>query len=156
MKATTRTAVAFVATYTAGFIGYLLIDTQAGSWYSQLVKPSLTPPDAAFSLVWLILYALMAMALSIVWNHRPFEPHVEGWVRFYFVQLLFNAAWTLFFFSLHAVFIAFIAILFLAFIILSLIIGAFEVDRRAAYLLMPYLAWILFAGYLNLHIWLIN
>ncbi|MDP2648347.1 MAG: TspO/MBR family protein [Patescibacteria group bacterium] len=156
MKAMTRTAIAFIATYSAGFIGYLLIDTQPASWYSQLAKPALTPPDAAFSVVWLILYALMAVALAIVWNHRPFAPHVEGWVRFYFVQLLFNAAWTLFFFGLHAIFIAFIDILFLAFIIISLVAGAFEIDRRAAYLLMPHLAWVLFAAYLNLGIWLIN
>ena len=126
------------------------------SWYATLAKPALTPSDSVFLLVWLVLYALMATALAIIWTRDSEKHPTEGWVRFYFVQLLFNAAWTMFFFGLHAVFTAFIDILVLGFILLCLVAGACEIDRRAAYLLLPYLAWVIFAAYLNFGIWWLN
>ncbi|MEK7134096.1 MAG: TspO/MBR family protein, partial [Patescibacteria group bacterium] len=116
-----RVVVAFIATFTAGAVGFLLIDTGSLGWYASLVKPALTPPDSIFSIVWSALYILMALSLSIVWTIRPQTASTEGWVRFYFVQLLFNVAWILFFFKLHAVLIALIDILVLGFIILALI-----------------------------------
>jgi len=151
-----RVSVAVLATYGAGLVGYLFVDTQAASWYAMLAKPALTPPNAVFVVVWLILYALMALALYIVWSTDPTTHRTDGWVRFYFVQLLFNAAWTMFFFGFHAPLIAFVDTLFLGLMLVCLVVGAWEIDRRAVYLLLPYLAWIFFAAYLTLGIWWLN
>ncbi len=151
-----RVSVAVLASYGAGLVGFLFVDTHVSGWYATLVRPSFTPPDSVFAIVWLILYAFMAMALAIIWTRDPRISPTQGWVRFYFLQLLFNAAWTMFFFGLHAVLTAFVDILFLGFVLICLVVGAWEIDRRAAYLLLPYLAWVIFAGYLTLGIWLLN
>ena len=151
-----RVVVAFIATYGAGLVGFFFIDASASSWYATLAKPTLTPSAAVFPVVWTILYALMAIALSIVWQKSPQTYTTEGWVRFYFVQLLFNAAWTIFFFGLHAILVAFFDILFLGFTVIALMVAAVGIDRRVLYLLTPYLVWVLFAAYLNLSIWLMN
>ena len=156
MSTLVRVCVAFLATYSAGLLGYLFVDSRVDSWYAALVKPAFTPPDAVFAVVWFILYAFMALALSIVWTKDASKNENDGWVRFYFVQLLFNAAWTVFFFGLHAVLVALIVILFLGFMVLALAVAAADIDRRATYLLLPYLAWLLFAAYLTLGIWWLN
>ena len=155
MQPYVRVAVAILSTAAAGLIGYTFVDAGAISWYASLTKPALTPPMWVFGFVWTLLYIAMALALCIIWL-KPSTPSTQGWVRFYFLQLLFNAAWTLFFFKLHSVLVAFVDILFLGFIVLSLIAGAYDHDRRAMNLLLPYFFWILFAGYLTLNIWLLN
>ncbi|OGG48698.1 hypothetical protein A3C18_02450 [Candidatus Kaiserbacteria bacterium RIFCSPHIGHO2_02_FULL_54_11b] len=151
-----RVAVAVIASYGAGFIGYLFVDAQVSSWYASLTKPALTPSDSTFIFVWLVLYGMMAAALAIVWTKKPPAKHAEGWVRFFFVQLLFNASYTMFFFGFHAVLIAFVDLLFLGLVVLSLMASAAEIDRRVVYLLTPYFLWILFAAYLTLGIWWLN
>jgi tryptophan-rich sensory protein len=156
MSPSTRVGIAFITTFAAGMAGYYLVDTSSSSWYASLVKPALTPPDITFAIAWSLLYILMALSLSIIWTIHPQTESTAGWIRFFFVQLLFNAAWTMFFFALHAVLIAFIDILILGFVILALIATAADLDRRVAYLLIPYFLWILFAGYLTLRIWFLN
>ena len=157
MRGTIRTGVAFLASYGAGLVGFYFVDSQVSTWYAALVKPALMPPPEAFAVVWLILYGLMACALAIIWNIEPQTPRTEGWVRFFFIQLLFNAAWTMFFFGFHSVIFAFIDILLLAFTVSGLIVDAWEIKcRGCVYLMLPYLAWILFAAYLTLGIWILN
>ena len=156
MSAITRVLIAFLASYGAGLVGYLFVDSRISSWYAGLMKPALTPPDSIFFIVSFILYAMMAAALAIVWTKKPRPEHTEGWVRFFFVQLLFNASYTMFFFGFHAILIAFIDLLFLGFIVLSLTASAEDIDRRALYLMIPYFLWILFVAYLTLSVWLLN
>ena len=156
MSPAIRVLIAIFASYGAGLFGYFFVDAQVSSWYASLTKPALTPSDSIFAIVWFILYGMMAAALAIVWTKRPPPEHTDGWVRFFFVQLLFNASYTMFFFGFHAVLIAFIDLLFLGFIVLSLTASAEDIDRRAVYLMLPYFLWILFAGYLTLGVWWLN
>lgn len=156
MSPVIRVGMAFIASYGAGLVGYLFVDARVSSWYAGLAKPAFTPSAATFTIVWFILYSLMAAALAIVWTKDPPAAHTEGWVRFFFVQLLFNACFTMFFFGFHAILIAFTDVLFLGFIVLSLMASAADIDRRAVYLLTPYFLWLIFAAYLTLGIWLLN
>jgi len=156
MRSVVKISIAVVATLGAGLVGVFLVSSQALEWYAGLMKPPLTPPGFVFGVVWSILYVLMAIALVIVWLKKPQLDHMAGWVRFYFIQLLFNVAWTMFFFGLHSMVIALIDLFLLAFIVVCLVVGSWEIDRRATYLLAPYLLWLFFAGYLNLAIWLLN
>ena len=156
MAAYMRVIAAIFVTFGAGLVGSLFIDTNIGGWYEDLSKPVLTPTDTSFLAVWIVLYFLMAIALSIVWLKNPQTETTETWVRFYFVQLLFNAMWTMFFFGLHAMLLAFLDILVLAFIIMTLLAQATKIDGRAAWLLAPYMAWLLFAAYLDIGMWFLN
>ncbi|MBI4088257.1 tryptophan-rich sensory protein [Candidatus Kaiserbacteria bacterium] len=151
-----RILIAIVASYAAALAALLFSAPRAYPWYDELIKPALVPPEWSFVPLWLTLYALTALALAIVWTTDPASAEPEGWARFYFIQLLFSGGWVFFFFGLHAVLVAFVCMLFLAFIVSSLIAGAWEIDRRASYLLAPYFAFTLFIAYLNLNIWFLN
>ncbi len=156
MGSLSRAFVSIIACFGAGFVGTFFISTDAGSWYDQLNKPEFLPPSWLFAPVWLVLYGMMAAALYIVWSRDPNAKDFAGWVPMFFAHLLLNAGWTIFFFGFHAVFIAFIDIVLLAFSIILLILGAWTISKRSAYLLMPYLAWVLFATVLNGAIWMMN
>ncbi len=123
-----------------------------GSWYAALDKPSWNPPAWIFGPAWTLLYTLMAIAAWIVWKH-------DGWrrpLRLYFVQLLLNAAWTPIFFGAHQLGWALVDILALWVAILLTLLGFHKVTRTAAWLFMPYLAWVTFAAFLNFTLWRIN
>ena len=157
MSPMVRVCLSFLASYGAGAVGFFFVDSQVAGWYGGLAKPMLTPPPMVFGIVWFVLYALMAYALTIIWNIDPQTPSSEAWVRFYFLQLLLNAAWTMFFFGFHSLILSFIDILVLVFIVSGLVINAWEMNcRQAAYYMLPYFLWILFAAYLTLGIWILN
>jgi len=151
-----RLGVAVLASYGAGFLGSLFITTGVGSWYDMLEKPFFQPPNWLFAPVWMVLYGLMAIAVTIIWSKDPLAAEIRGWVPLFFAHLLLNAAWTVFFFGFHAILVALITIIILFVCIFLLICGAWEIDRRAAYLLIPYLLWVLFATALNVAIWFLN
>lgn len=154
MNGLARLCVSILTCYGAGLLGSLFVST--GTWYASLAKPSFMPPDWLFAPVWLVLYACMAIALTLVWNKDEAAAEGRGWVPLFFAHLLLNASWTVFFFGFHAVLIALINILFLLPCITLLMVGAWDIDKRATYLLTPYLLWVLFATYLNASIWLAN
>ncbi len=156
MRALLRISSGILLTFGAGLAAILFVGSSSLDWYQTLTKPALAPVEWIFLPLWLILYSLMSVAVSFVWTTEPPSPEREGWVRFYFIQVLFNAAWIVFFFGLHAMLIAFIDMLFLAFILFSLIAGAWEIDKRATYLLAPYLLSTLFFAFINLNIWFLN
>ncbi len=156
MRSYVRVGVAVLASYGAGFLGSIFITAGVAAWYAELAKPWFQPPAWVFAPVWLILYALMASALVIIWSRDPHAEEVRGWVPLYFAHLMLNAAWTIFFFGFHAILVAFVDVLLLLFSVMLLLFGAWEIDRRAAYLLMPYFAWVAFATVLNGAIWYLN
>ncbi len=151
-----KVVTSFLASFGAAYFGYLFIDSRALNWLAGLTMPALAPSQNTFAVLWLIIYGAMATALAIAWTKDPRPGHLEGWVRFFFVQLLFNAAFMMFFFGSQAVLIAFITLLLLGFIVLSLAVTATEIDRRSAYLMGAYFLWIVFNGYLAVGIWLLN
>ena len=151
-----RVVTAFLASYGAAFFAYLFINPAVLSWYEMLTKPAFAPSENTFAVVWLIIYGAMATALAIVWTKEPRAPHTEGWVRFFFGQLLFNACFLMFFFGMHAVLIAFITLLFLGFMVPSLAASAGEIDRRSVYLMLAYFLWLVYNAYLTAGIWLLN
>jgi tryptophan-rich sensory protein len=153
LSARGRMLVSIISSYTAGFLGWLSFSPNWESWYAQLVKPPFTPPASVFFPVWMVLYGLMGVALGAVWRKTSMW---HAWVGLFYVSLAFNVSWTLFFFGYHATFIALLDALSLAFLLLILALSAWEIDSRSSYLLAPYLAWVLFAAYLNAGIWGLN
>ncbi len=123
-----------------------------GDWYALLAKPEWNPPAWIFGPVWSALYLMMAIAAWLVWKR-------DGWHRpllLYFVQLLLNAAWTPIFFGAHQLGWALAEIVVLWVAILLTLLGFRGVSRTAAWLFVPYLAWVTFAAFLNFTLWRMN
>jgi tryptophan-rich sensory protein len=124
-------------------------------WYGSLNKPSWTPPDWLFGPVWTVLYATMGVAAWLVWRREGFWP-VKWPLGLFCLQLFLNAAWSALFFGLRSVAagLAEIALLWAA--ILATCLAFRAVSTAAAWLMVPYLAWVTFAWALNAAIWWTN
>lgn len=123
--------------------------------YKLAEKPTLTPPEIVFPIVWTILYALMGISAARIWMSPPTKERNHGLIV-YAVQLLFNFLWSIFFFNLQAYGFSFFWLLALWALVLSMIIIFNRTDRLASLLQIPYLLWLTFAAYLNLMVWLLN
>ncbi len=121
----------------------------SSGWYASLEKPFFSPPNWLFGPAWILLYALMGIALYLIGSHRSA-------MILFFVHLFFNGIWSIIFFGLKSPFYAFLDIIILWALILVLIFKFFKIRKIAGYLLLPYLFWVSFAGYLNYSIWTLN
>jgi len=126
-----------------------------GDWYAGLVKPSWNPPSWLFAPVWTALYVMMAVAAWLVWRQGS-APAVRGALAAWAVQLALNAAWSWLFFGLHRPGFAFAELVVLWLAILVTVVLARRVAPLAGALLLPYLAWVSFAGVLNVTLWRLN
>ena len=122
--------------------------------FAYLNQPPLSPPAIIFPIVWTILYALMGIASYII--VRSDCTIRTSALRIYAVQLVFNILWPVVFFSFKLYLLAFIwlIVLFLLVLITSLLF--YSCKKSAGYLMIPYILWLIFAGYLNLSIYLLN
>lgn len=139
------------ASMTAGALGAWATFANVRTWYPLLNKPSWNPPSWIFGPVWTTLYVLMGLAIWRVWSAERPEgaTSVPGLVRAYFVQLIFNALWSLFFFGLKQPVWALVDIAVLWGLLVWLQIGLWRVDRWAGALWLPYVLWVSFASVLN-------
>ena len=126
-----------------------------GEWYAALKKSSWNPPGWIFGPVWTALYTMMAVAAWLVWKRGGFAAQRRTLTPF-LVQLALNAAWTPLFFGLHWTGVAFAEIVLLWLAIAATIAAFRPVSRVAAWLLVPYLAWVSFASVLNFALWRLN
>ena len=117
-------------------------------WFSDLTKPAIYPPPAAFGIVWSILYVLMGIALTLVITARGATGRWQAILAFA-GQLLLNLAWTPLFFAAHKITAALILLVVLDIAVVITILLFRRVRPLAAWLLLPYLAWALFATALN-------
>ncbi len=138
----------------AGVVGLAYTGNTISTWYANIAKPSFAPPNWLFGPVWIVLYALMGIAFYIVGQKKDVEPKARLYaLKFFWVQLILNAIWTPIFFGLKNPGLAFFELLFLLFFILATIFYFEKVSNAAAWLLFPYLIWVVFAGCLNYSIW---
>lgn len=126
-----------------------------GEWYASLAKPPWTPPGAWIGRVWMVLYTLMGLSAWRVWRQGGLVAQRRP-LAIFGLQLMLNAAWTPLFFGLRRPDLAFVEILFLWAAIAWTIAAFRRVDRVAAALLWPYLAWVGFAAVLNGTLWRLN
>jgi translocator protein len=126
------------------------------TWYAGLNQPWWTPPNWSFGVVWTVLYILMGIALWLLWERAPAGTARGSAIGLFFVQLALNAAWSPVFFSLHRPGAALVIILALVACLAALIATAWRVQRTAAWLLVPYLAWVSYATTLNAGILALN
>ncbi|PIP60247.1 TspO protein [Candidatus Uhrbacteria bacterium CG22_combo_CG10-13_8_21_14_all_47_17] len=152
---TFKLIIAIVVSELAGIIGSLFTAPSIAGWYSTLVKPALNPPAWVFAPVWTTLFAMMGVALFLIWKNQTTIKKNMAY-RFFFAQLILNTLWSIIFFSQHNIGGALIEIIVLWLAILAAIIFFYKISKTAAWLLVPYIAWVSFAMYLNYALWALN
>lgn len=132
--------------------------TKDSMWvYSQLNTPPLAPPSWLFPMVWTILFILMGVSSAMLYTKRERNPDAaKKGLLYYGVSLVLNFSWSIVFFNLQAAFFALLVLIALLYCIVRTILEYRKVWPAAAYLQIPYALWVLFAGYLNVGIWLLN
>lgn len=135
----------------AGILSSLLSGNSMGE-YQELYQPPLAPPGWLFPIVWTILFILMGTAAYLVYESDAGEEDKRAALTVYGVQLLVNVGWSIIFFRLDAYLLAFAWLLLLWYLIYRTIRLFWVIDTTAGGILLPYIVWVTFAGYLNLAI----
>jgi len=151
-----RLVVAVVLCELAGVVGSVFTFPSIPTWYASLEKPSFNPPNWLFGPVWLILYALMGVAVYFVWGKGLESKGARVALSVFVVQLFLNVLWSNVFFGLHSVFYGFVIIVALWVSIVLTVVAFARVSKTASVPLLPYLLWVSFASVLNYYIWLLN
>jgi translocator protein len=138
-----------------GISSGLLSMGEMNPWFSTLSKPSWNPPSYLFGPVWAVLYFLMGVALWLIWN-SPATPQRTNATYSFLAQLFFNFCWSILFFKFHFMGLALVDIACMLITIVITILWFARISSIAAYLLIPYFAWVCFATLLNYKIWSMN
>lgn len=131
-----------------------LASASAADDYNKLNQPSWAPPSSVFGPTWGVLYILMAIAAWLVWRQQP--TFRSPAIMLYIAQLVLNLVWSPLFFGAELRGLALIDIVILDVLVIATIAAFWQRSRTASLLLVPYLAWILFATALNYSVWSLN
>lgn len=142
-------------TFAAAGIGGAATGSSVSTWYPTLNKPAWNPPSWVFGPVWSLLYLMMAIAAWRIWR-QPDAPIRRSALAWYFAQLALNALWSCLFFGLRNPGFAFAEVLVLWVALVVTLVKFARIDRIAAGLWLPYLAWVSFASVLNGTVWWLN
>ena len=130
--------------------------TDIGPWYQGLRQPSWKPPDLLFGPVWTLIYALTAYAGVLAWRHGRDRAHRLRLMGWFALNALLNVLWSELFFKLQRPDWALAELVPFWLSIVVLIVAVAQVSHTGAWLLTPYLAWVTFAGVLNLRVVQLN
>ena len=133
--------------------GGLVTSLYKEPWYSTIIKPEFNPPDWIFAPVWIALYLAMSVAIWLIWINPK---KTEKVIYIYFIHLLVNGSWSLFFFGLHLILVSLIIIAVIIFLVVWLIKLYYPINKISSYLMFPYLAWLSYAFLLNFYIFILN
>ncbi|MDD4137156.1 MAG: tryptophan-rich sensory protein [Methanoregula sp.] len=139
-----------------GLVGSIFTLPEIAGWYAGLQKPVFNPPAWIFGPVWTLLYILMGYSLWLVirdgFDGRP----VQQAVFLFAVQLVANLAWSILFFGMHLIFVAFLEIIILFALVAATTFMFLRINTTAGWLFAPYLCWTAFATILTGTVWLLN
>ena len=157
MKQSTWKVYAFwiVFAEAVGALAGLLTRNGTKLYATSILKPPLSPPALVFPIAWAILYALMGIGAARVYLTPVSGIRARG-LQLFLIQLAFNFLWSVIFFHFQAFGLAFIWLVILWALILMMALTFSKTDRLSALLQIPYLLWVLFAGYLNYGVWRLN
>ncbi len=130
--------------------------TDLGPWYQALAKPSWQPPAWLFGPAWTLIYALAALSAAAAWGAARDRATERRIVLLFGLNALLNMLWSQLFFGLHRPDWALVEVVLLWLSVLVLVIAMRPISRTASWLLLPYLAWVTFAGILNLAVVRLN
>ena len=122
-------------------------------WYSSIIKPSFNPPEWVFAPVWITLYIAMSFAIWLIWINSERKEKI---IYIYFIHLLINGSWSIFFFGLHLILASLIIIVIIIFFVVWLIKLYYPINKLSSFLMVPYLMWLSYAFVLNFYIFILN
>jgi len=134
--------------YLAAFIGSVFTSINVDSEWYYSIKPSITPPNWVFPVVWNILFFLIGLSLFFAWIKSNKKQKTKIAILFS-MNLFLNVFWSFFFFFLQNPTLAFADLILLVFSIIAMILFVKKIETKSATLLIPYLLWVCFAGILN-------
>ena len=140
----------------AGIVGSFFTFNSIQSWYSLLVRPEIAPPNWVFGPVWIALYTLMGISLYIILIKKTSRKKLSDAKAVFIIQLALNALWSIIFFGMRNPMLAFFEIILLWIFILLTFVKFYEIEKKAGYILIPYIIWVTFAMVLNYNIWMLN
>lgn len=143
---------AFAYVFGMGYVG----SVEPGRWYESLNKPDVMPPNQSFGIVWIILFVLLGLSMYRVWNYYDSNFKRKLFAVLYAINGLFIYWWSHLFFGMHDMAGALYVTIGMIIVAELMIITAFQNNKKAAYILIPYLAWILFSTYLNATMIILN
>jgi tryptophan-rich sensory protein len=150
MKTYSRILLCVAICLAVGYLSSITTQSSIKTWYPTIEKPIFNPPNWIFAPVWTMLFILMGIAAGMVWNKLETNKElVKKGLLFFTIQLLLNALWSYLFFGLNNVLLALIEIILLWLVIYETYHIFKQIDKKASYLLIPYLAWVGFATILT-------
>ena len=139
-----------------GIIGSFATASSVNTWYLTINRPSFTPPGWLFGPVWTMLYLMQGISLYLLTTTKGDAVSKLIATIFFYFQLCLNLLWSIFFFGLKSPILGFIEIGVLVITVIFTIIASYRISKPASLLLLPYLAWISFATFLNYTIFKLN
>lgn len=139
----------FIIIFIVSLIGSSFTYSSVNTPWYQSIKPSITPPNWVFPIVWTILYILIALSMYYAWMSSKNKKQKKLVIIFFTLNLYFNILWTILYFGQQNILGAFADIILMWISIISLIFITHKINKISAYLLIPYLLWVSFAGVLN-------
>lgn len=157
MNKYTKIAITVSICLLVGYLSSIVTQSTIKTWYPTLIKPSFNPPNWIFAPVWTLLFILMGIAVGLVWDKLDNDRElVKKGMFFFAVQLALNALWSYLFFGLNNLLLASIEIILLLLLIYETYLIFKKLDKKASYLLIPYMAWVSFATVLTISIYFLN
>lgn len=156
LSLTAKIIIAALTCLVLGSLSGIATASSVNDWYLTLNKPSFNPPNWLFGPAWTLLYTLMGIAFALIWHKGTEKPAVKSALTFFGIQFVLNLLWSILFFGMKNPQIALVEIIIMWILILVTILKFGKIDKRAAWLMVPYLAWVTFASALNAGIVYLN
>ena len=141
--------ISIVVVFIVAAIGGLFTSRNTGTEWYQSIKPSITPPNWVFPIVWNFLFLLIAISLYVAWTSASTSQQRTLIIIVFAINFILNILWSAIYFGMQNPSAAFVEIIFLWLSILAMIIVLWGINKVSSYLLIPYLLWVGFASVLN-------
>lgn len=142
--------------YLSNILAKLISGVDTTTYYHELIKPGFAPSGIIFPIVWTILFILMGTSSYIILSQRKNELKTKDSMFYYWLQLALNFLWSILFFGLQLRLTALIDLILLLVFLVIMVYKFYKIKPIAAYLNIPYILWLIYAGVLNYFVWLIN
>ena len=142
--------------YLSNILAKIISGVDTTTYYHELIKPGFAPSGIIFPIVWTILFILMGTSSYIILSQRKNELKTKDAMFYYWLQLALNFLWSILFFGLQLRLTALIDLILLLVVVSIMVYTFYKIKPIAAYLNIPYILWLIYAGVLNYFVWLIN
>lgn len=140
--------ISLLIVYAVAFIGSIFTSTNTNSEWYQEIKPSITPQNYVFPIVWNFLFLLISFSLYFAWVNSRKRDKIKI-VLVFGINFVLNILWSVFFFAIKKPNLAFFELIIFWVSILLMIFTTWKIDKKSSWLLVPYLVWVTFAGIFN-------